>query len=46
MSKLTTLIMKLWYPHKMKMKINYKDQFSTNSISNDEIEKKNQLKKD
>jgi len=40
MSKLTTLIMKLWYPHKIKMKINYEDQFSINPMLNDGIEKK------
>ena len=40
MSKLTTLINKLKYPCKIKMKINYEDQFSTNPMLNDEIEKK------
>jgi hypothetical protein len=32
--------MKLWYPHKIKMKINYEDQFSINPMLNDKIKKK------
>jgi hypothetical protein len=39
MTKLATLIMRLKYPYKKQMKTNYKIQFQTDTILNDNIEK-------
>jgi hypothetical protein len=45
LSKLVTLIMRPIYPHKKQIKINYETQFSIDTMLNDEIGKKNSIKK-
>jgi hypothetical protein len=40
MPKLATLIVRLRYPHRNQIKTDYKTQFSTDLMLNDEIEKK------
>jgi hypothetical protein len=45
MPKLATLIARLIYSHRKQIKTNYKTQFPTNPMLNDEIEKKIQFKK-
>jgi hypothetical protein len=45
LSKLVTLIMRPIYPHKKQIKINYEAQFSIDTMLNDEIGKRNSIKK-